>query len=377
MISKKINKICWVTSGWFIDVDLPIVPELATYYQIHWIIVLYRDCRFTTSELESYKSVPNLNIEIIYVNQRARHPKTILNYFHMLWAIRKCNADVNYVNMTPASPYILLPYLLIPSPKTIFTAHDGNVKSIMHKFTRFCFNLGYGLHSKYIHMYSLSQAKCFQENFVNKRITIIPLALKDYGCADVLNNTSKISFLSFGTMHAEKNIGLLIRAAEDLYEEGYKNFVVSICGSSPKNWDELYGKMIKHPSLFNLQLRMINNAEIPNLFASHMYAVYPYKAMSQSGALKVAFAYHKPVIVSNLDAFKEEVVEGTNGFFFESNDINSLKNVMRKCICREKSDYLKLLESTSVYVQQKYSNDIIKKQYLDMFENMSYAPQRA
>ena len=65
-------------------------------------------------------------------------------------------------------------------------------------------------------------------------------------------------------------------------------------------------------------------------FRSNHYAIYAYKEMSQSGAVKVAFNYYTPVIVSDLPGFKDEVEENINGYFFKSENYRFTKGCYEK-----------------------------------------------
>lgn len=363
------KKICWVTSDWFVDVDLPVIPLLLQDFNIHWIIVLYKGGHTKAADLDYLKKYANLSVEFVQIEQRARNPKTIVNYEFLFRRIRSAHADITYFDLVPSSPYIIPTYLRLDSKRTIFAAHDGGVKSIMSRFTKSCFNIGYGRHAKHIQMFSDSQAQEMAHNYPGKDITVIPLMPKYFGNPTMsLRNDCK-SFLSFGSLHVEKNIGLLIQAAEQLYDEGERGFKVSINGVC-SDWEERYQGMIKHPHLFELDIRSIDNNEIPNLFAHNTYVVYPYKAMSQSGALKVAYAYNKPVIVSDLPAFKEEVKEGVNGYFFKSEEIESLKSVMRNCLHRTPMEYDDLIASVTSYIAERYSAETVQVAYVGMFNKI-------
>lgn len=364
-----LKRICWVTTDWFVDVDLPVIPILLAKYSINWIVILYKGGRFKERDFNNLRKLENLSIEFIHVNQIARHPKTLIDYFLLYRTVKQYKADLVYFNMPPGSPYIIIPYCLLKKNNTIYTAHDGSIKSIMSRATKITFRIGYGWHSRYVHMFSLSQAKEFHVNYPGKDVSVIPLMPKDYGSPSESARVIDHTFLSFGSMHREKNIGLLIQAAESLYEDGVTGFRVSICGQ-PVDWEKEYAPFIKHPQLFNLQLRMIDNTEIPDLFASHQFVVYPYKVMSQSGALKVAYAYKKPVITSDLPAFKEEVKDGTNGFFFHSDDMESLKKVMLRCINMSERDYAMLLKNVSDYIKLNYSKPVIRDAYSNMFDKI-------
>ena len=108
-----------------------------------------------------------------------------------------------------------------------------------------------------------------------------------------------------------------------LYEKGLRGFKVKICGVC-KSWD-FYQKRIRYPELFDLNIGFVKNEDIPNLLSESHYCVQPYRAVSQSGVVKVAFQYDTPVIVSNLPGFMDEVVEGLNGFSFMVENVSDLE----------------------------------------------------
>ena len=163
-------------------------------------------------------------------------------------------------------------------------------------------------------------------------------------------------------------MGLLIDAADQLYDEGLRGFKVSINGS----WQETYdiNDRIKHSEIFEVHLGMVPNEEIPNLFGKNHYNVYPYKMMSQSGALKVAFNYHNPVICSNLPGFTDEVIEGIDGYIFNSEDVENLKHVMKKCIVDGIDGYNKLRTKMIKHIDEVYATSSIVKAYQTMFKQV-------
>ena len=267
----------------------------------------------------------------------------------------------------PANP-LSFPLFLLPKKKTIYTAHDGEVTSILTM--RHLVKLSFKFYRmvKYVNMFSKSEADIFNLNFSRKQVFVIPLAAKDYGAASIEKRKDCISFLSFGTLHDEKNIGLLIEAANQLFEEGVENFKVSINGSWCVNWN--IDDKIRHKSIFELNLNPIPNGDIPNLFGYNHYAVYPYKNMSQSGALKVAYFYNNPVIVTDLKGFTDEVEDNTDGYIFKSDDVLSLKQIMKKCIDDGFDGYNELQRKMRNHIEGKYSLENIANQYSQMFEKV-------
>lgn len=265
------------------------------------------------------------------------------------------------------NPLLYSLFKWLPKDKCVITAHDGSIKSIMGSVTKSMFRKCYP-NCKYVNMFSESQAALFKINYPGPEIFVIPLALKDFGVPNVTLRNDCVSFVSFGTMHAEKNIQLIIEAANQLFEEGVRNFKVSINGV----WriSDTPNQLIRYPEIFEIRNTLIPNNDIPNLFCSNHYAIYAYKEMSQSGAVKVAFNYYTPVIVSDLPGFKDEVEEDINGYFFKSENIDSLKDVMRKCIDKTTEDYNALVGRMRDNIDRKYSVKALLPKYKAMFSKV-------
>jgi len=364
MIKKKI---CWVTPDWFVDVDMPIIPHLLDEYDITWIIFFpWRNNRFKEKNFDELKNYQNLHIIFFHVKYYKHDPRYYFRNktFNKLVEKESANADIIYFNMSMGGKKPSKLFLSLPKNKTIVTAHDGSIKSIMSISTADLYQACFPL-CKYVNMFSNFQAKLFRENYSGPEVFVIPLALKDFGKPTKELRHDCVSFVSFGTIHAEKNIPFLIEAANQLYEEGEKKFKVSINGQ----WkiDESSVNLIRHPEVFEIHEGLVDNKDIPDLFSQNTFAIFTYKQMSQSGAIKVAFNYNKPVIVSDLSGFKEEVLEGVNGFFFHSEDMESLKLVMKKCIHMNHEEYDVLLKSTKQYIYEKYSIENIIRKYKKMF----------
>lgn len=366
------NKIVWITPDSFVDCDNnpEILSEILKVYSIHWIVILPTTAaRFKESDFFELQKLSNLTIEFLYSGHRARDPRTFLFYENLYKTIKKSSGDIVYFNNVPSNPYILPLYWRLNKANTIFTAHDGGVNEAFKFYilSKMTFKLAFSF-SKYINMFSSSQAKLFKTNFGNKNIYIIPLSLKDFGTSSHQKENNIVRFGFFGTIHYGKNLGLLIDAACALYEEGISGFKIHIDGSCG-NWNE-YQDCIKYPELFETNIRHIDNTEIPDIFSKSHYMVFPYRVMSQSGALKVAFNYNVPVIVSDLDGFKDEVIEDVNGYFFKSEDVQDLKRQMKYCVQNFHNDYETLYDKMKEYTDMHNSNAAISRKYLQMFNSV-------
>lgn len=365
------KKICWVTPDCFVDVDLPIIPHLLEFYDINWII-LFKKTNNRFSELDFSDLVikyANLRIDFVHSDCRGRSPKNIFYFGKVKRLIKNSSADLIYFDVVPSSPYILPLYKWLPREKTIFTAHDGRV-TLAFPFARLIKPFFMRAFKSVVHvnMFSKYQASFFNQNFPGKDITIIPLALKDFGKATTQKRDDVVSFVFFGTVHRDKGLDLLIEAANQLVEEGVHGFKVVVAGRWNVNWKP--EDLIRHPEIFELFTSEISNSEIPNLFTNNYFAVYPYRVVSQSGSIKCAYNYNTPVIVSNLPGFMDEMKEGIDGYSFISGDVTDLKRVMVECIKKDRNQYDGLCKKMKHHINETYSLPSIVEKYQSMFKKI-------
>jgi len=76
--------------------------------------------------------------------------------------------------------------------------------------------------------------------------------------------------------------------------------------------------------------RYVDDHEVGRFFAAADVLVAPYLAVSQSGPLQIAYAFGKPVIASDLQAFVEAVSPGESGLLFRAGDANDLARVLTR-----------------------------------------------
>jgi glycosyltransferase involved in cell wall biosynthesis len=363
------KKITWVTPDYFLDTDLNagLFEGLLKHFDIHWIVLFpAKKARFSESDFLNFTIEPGLTVEFIYWTSRARSVKTLLFYENVYQRIKASAPDLIYFNYVPTSPYVLPLYWRLPKNKTIVTAHDGSVKSSfsMPLISSLVFKLAFGT-VKYVNMFSQTQADLFLASFNKARIFIIPLGLKDFGVSKLPKRDDNVVFFFFGSINSNKNVELLIDAACNMYDRRLRGFKVSINGYTT-DWKR-YEQKIKYPELFECDIRMIDNAEIPDLFSKNHYGMFPYKEMSQSGAVKVAFNYNIPVIASNLQGFTDEVKDGVNGYIFRSEDVADLERIMTDRLNNYPTEYPIMQQKIAAYNQENYSKEALVGGYLKMF----------
>lgn len=363
--------IVWITADYFADSDLnrEVMFKVSSKFKIVWIILEGKTPYFKHDAYNEIKKLPNMEIVFMRNTFRTRDPRSLLFYLKVYMKIKVYAPDLVYYNVAP-NPASALMCLLLNNNKTIFTAHDGKAQNDSAAFGRmrtFAYNVTFG-HAKHVNMFSKSQADLMRRTYGEKDIHTMNLPLKNFGKSNKTKPTEFVRFLSFGHIIYQKNIDLLIEAGNILYEKGVRDFKISINGTC-ENW-EFYEKKIKHPEIFECNPNFISNDELLDLFATSHYVVFPYRRVSQSGVLKVAFNYELPVIVSNIGSFKEEIVEGTNGFFFNVNDANSLAKVMEHILETHKDNYKSLCAKMHEYTKNNYSGEKSADSYMEFFNSV-------
>jgi glycosyltransferase involved in cell wall biosynthesis len=74
--------------------------------------------------------------------------------------------------------------------------------------------------------------------------------------------------------------------------------------------------------------RYVTNEEVGRYFTVADALVAPYLSATQSGPIQVAYALDKPVIASDLPAFRECVSHGESGYLFSKGDARDLTEKM-------------------------------------------------
>jgi glycosyltransferase involved in cell wall biosynthesis len=364
----KKNRIAWVTADYFLDCDISILPHLESKYSITWFVLLpTRKSRFSKEEIN--KIDRKGRAFFFEVKYRFRDIRMIGVYLRLVRTLLSIQPDLVYFNLQGFPYFAFIVALFLKKKKVVFAVHQA----VVHKGMKFrlltsgYFKFLYSFFSCF-HLFSKTQFQLFQIRHPQKKLFFIPLAIKDYGIPTIEAPQDQIVFLNFGNIISSKNISLLINAACNIYEEGYRDFKVRIYGACD-NWND-YQKLIKFPEIFDLKIQLIENSHIADLFTGSHYLVLPYSSVSQSGPLKIAFNYNVPVIASNLEEFKNEIKDEITGFLFESNNLADLIRVMKQVLDDHHRIYNNLKNNLSVDVANRYGEDMIMSGYDNMFQSI-------
>lgn len=362
----KSKKVFWLTGSSFFDVDEKLVPEMNKLYDIHWFVLVQKESFYKSSDIRQYMKKKNVSGTIVDW-PRLRSFQSLRKFLRLTIQIKNGNYDLIYID------YLGLPYMFplfylfgLHRKKLIYACHDfvEHVEIANRKFVgnyrQFVIK-----HFPYFQLFSKSQLSLFTKRY-NKKAYYAPLALKDFGKPNFLKrNFDKVTFLFFGKIQSRKGLEYLIKAANIVYEKYPGMFVVKVCGACD-DWKN-YEILIRHKECLDLNIRRIENEEIPNLFASVDYLVLPYKDVTQSGPLLISYNYNVPVIASNHPGFSEYISHGETGFLFDNCNEKSLAMVMIDII-ENKAKNNKIRQNLSAFIEENISLKSIVEKYDNGFK---------
>lgn len=367
-MTKK--KITWITPTCFVDVDLPIIKELQSVYNIHWIVILRpKDGENTKAYIDDTLG----NDKMVYISyewqkHRMRSLKNIFFIFNLIRKIKNDNSDVYYTSEYAMPCGIWFYKWLLPIGKTIAACHNVTTPNgaSNEKFVRFYTAKWLSTFSN-IQTFSNSQKKALLNKYDNKNVLMAHLALKDYGNPTKKVAKNDITFLVFGNIIKYKRIDLLLKAANILNRKGIFNFKIKIAGNC-KDWASNYAPLIEHPEIYDLDIMRIPNEAVADLFAESDYFVMPYQDIAQSGAITVAFRYNLPVLCSDIEQFSEFVTDGVTGFTFKSQDEQALADKMEWILNNHQQIYNSVKANEQKFVDENLSLASIVNKYKAFFD---------
>ena len=89
---------------------------------------------------------------------------------------------------------------------------------------------------------------------------------------------------------------------------------------------------IEKDSSFVCINRHVTNEELVSLISRCAFVVCPYRGISQSGIPQTTFVFGKPVLASDLYAFREVLTSGVNSLLFETDNAEDFSLKMQKMI---------------------------------------------
>ena len=140
--------------------------------------------------------------------------------------------------------------------------------------------------------------------------------------------------LFFGQIKKVKGLGVLLEAFNEICKEREDIYLV-VAGSVWNDDFSIYKNKIVRYNLtdkIRCDIRYIKDEEIEYYYSACDINVLPYLDVYQSGVIQLAYAYKKPVIVTNIKSFIDIVEEDVNGYICRVGDYISLKESIIKAM---------------------------------------------
>ena len=174
-------------------------------------------------------------------------------------------------------------------------------------------------------------------------------------------------FLFFGNIRRYKGIECLLEAFERLSKNNgnVKLILAGECGE-PSLLKDIngYEKIMKNKLISHIY--HIDDKDIQYYFNSADIIVFPFKKVTTSSSVLLAFAYSKPIIAPRIGCLND--IPKNTGFFYNSLKKNALYNTMNDAIKR-KSELNYLGKNAEIY-SRSLSWDKISEKTLDLYRRL-------
>jgi glycosyltransferase involved in cell wall biosynthesis len=157
--------------------------------------------------------------------------------------------------------------------------------------------------------------------------------------------------LFFGRISQYKGIDFFIKSCLEVVREK-KDTKIIIAGTGLYKYDK--SDIINNPN-FQIIDKFLTNEFMVELLQKCTFVVCPYLEATQSGVVMTSFAMGKPVIVTDVGAFKEYVEDYKTGIIVPPKDITRLKEAILKLLNDDKllnnlnQNISKMIESNDIW----------------------------
>jgi glycosyltransferase involved in cell wall biosynthesis len=283
---------------------------------------------------------------------RRRDLRSFLEITRLYKKIKDFNPDILHLQQTTDWRIFLLAKLFGFS-KTVLTMHDvinhpGKHTGLQSFLVK---NMQKKVKSIIVHGDFLKKQLMAQSKILKDKIYVIPHGVYDIykKWDDNQIEEEENTVLFFGRISEYKGIDTLIKA-QPLITKEIKNAKVVIAGRG-EDFTK-YQQLIIDQSRFEIHNRFIPHKEIYKFFRRASIVVLPYREASQSGVVAIAYAFGKPVVVTNTGSLPEAIEDERTGLVVPANnprllaaaiikmlkDINFRRFVSRNMLDKAKTD---------------------------------------
>jgi glycosyltransferase involved in cell wall biosynthesis len=376
-MNKQKKRVVFMNGGkHFWNREKEIIKRLTNEFDFFLVINHSKNVNYKILDIRNFCLENNVQLKIIdYTSRRARSLKKITESFKDVREILRFRPDVVYIESFGNPYFALFAALLFDKKRSVIGILDYNLhpyknktllknkfSEIIYKFISIKFFSNYQL-------FSQVQAKKMKADFPKKHIFCIRIYLiqNDFIVERKVKRNTKANFLFFGKIHYYKGLDILLESAQMLRKKR-NDFLVTVAGDS-KDFSE-YIKYTKNTDYLDLRVRFLDKEEIANVFNAADYLVLPYREVTQSGPLLIAFNFKVVPIVSNLDGFSEYISDGKNGYMFTSESASDLAEKMEYILDSDSFNYDLIQKNLEEYIKDEFDLNRYVTMYQTMFNSI-------
>ncbi|WP_163337108.1 glycosyltransferase family 4 protein [Desulfopila sp. IMCC35008] len=176
----------------------------------------------------------------------------------------------------------------------------------------------------------------------------------------------KKNILFFGYIRKYKGLIFLLNALNEVVKT-HPEVVLSIVGKPVEDF-QVYNDTIKNYGLEKNIIKVLSYVpfeDVCHYFKDSDAVILPYQKIYQSGVLQLAYAFAKPVVVTNVGGLPECVDIGENGFIVEYEDVEALKDAIIQVLYSDQCCHMG--EKSLELAKTKFSWGHISKKTEDMY----------
>jgi glycosyltransferase involved in cell wall biosynthesis len=386
-------KFLYISSPSFLDMDLSFVKAMSHLSECYYLLDLYPKLRKATAlnlknapeladvipmsrypGMESYGTMLNLDRSYV-INRTSDQPLAISNLLlqaKLLQFVLRLNPDVIHFNN---QIYFTHFYLFLFRSKLLISIHDPFPHSGEEADTK---KLSARLYRKFnvslIKNHLLYNDLMISSYAEDRGIDVARVSASSLGPYDFFSQIKrpsvepKCDFLFFGRIQRYKGVDFLLEAFVRLLQH-HPDATLTIAGSG-KFWFDVSDYAISEKNLRIIN-RFIPTEELAGLIRNCKVVVCPYRDATQSGVVMTAYAFHKPIIVTNVGALSQVVEEGLTGYIVNASDSADLALSMGKVMRDELSGETAYQKIEEIYHKGNKSWAAIARKTLAIYWKIS------
>jgi len=368
---RRRPRVLIVSQNCFAPCEAGVLSGLRREFDIRWGIFFPRDERmgWTEDEFRAMGREWGIPTRVVRLVGRLRSIGIAREFWELFRWLREAGRhELVYVNSTGFPWLAPLVLLRFGRRRVVWCLHDvvdHRVKSrwapdALYKSAIASWFGGF-------HFLSSNQKELFLSLNPGRRAYLAPHPPREFGPGTAVPPSDRIRFFFFGFIARYKGVDLLIEAAQRLWESGVRGFEVAISGKCD-DWSEFAGA-IRIPEIFVLDIRSLDNGEIPDLYTGSHYLVLPYRDVTQSGPLASAIAYHVPSIVSDHPGFREFGEPDRTILLFPNEDADALMARMRQAVEGGVGMWESMRHEVEQLESRRFSRQACTEAYARMFRD--------